>query len=187
LPLPDVSKEPPVDPQRAVEAFALRQLGASDAKLQVVVCGSYDCPFSRRAEATLAEARALYPDLATTSLAFPLSGASALGSRAALAADRQGQFWAMHAGLFELFETNEVVERSDLVALAEGLGLDLERFAADLDDEGIARTVARHRQTCESAGAWATPTFFVNGDLLRGELGIEGLAAFIDEVAALDP
>ena len=186
LSLPDVSEEPPVDPQRAVEAFGLRQRGPSDAKLQVVVCGSYDCSFSRRSEATLAEARELYPDLATAWLAFPLSGPSGMASRAALAADRQGQFWAMHDGLFELFETNTAVERSHLVALAEGLGLDMERFATDLDDEEIGRMVARHRQSCKAAGAWATPTFFINGDMLRGEVGLERLAAFVDEVVELE-
>ena len=46
--------------------------------------------------------------------------------------------------------------------------------------------MALQKQTCTRAGAWATPTFFVNGDMIRGELGVEGMGAVIEEIVALE-
>lgn len=81
-----------------------------------------------------------------------------------------------------LFEAGGPRERQVLVDIAEELGLDLERFAADLDDPLTARAVARHRQVCSVAGARATPTLFINGELVRGERGVDGLSRVIDDV-----
>jgi len=182
--LPDVSDEPALDPRVAVETYAVPWLGSTDAKLELVECGAYTCPFCKKSETTLAEVRKAFPDLAIAWLEMPQSTPEAvLAAKASIAASRQDRFWPMHRALFE---QQPRFDRESLVALAEGLDLDRARFLADLDDPEVARMVARHKRACVSAGATATPTFFVNGDMIRGELGVEYLQKNLAELAALD-
>ncbi|MBC8071137.1 MAG: DsbA family protein [Deltaproteobacteria bacterium] len=180
--LPDVGGEPEVDPQRAVETFALALDGSADAQVQIVGCGSYECGFCKKSQATLAELRQRFPSLALAWLQMPL-GDAVLPAKAAIAAGKQGRFWEVHRALFELEGARD---REAILEVAERLGLDRDRFVADLDDPETARAVALQKQTCTRAGAWATPTFFVNGDLIRGELGVDGMSAAIEEIIALE-
>lgn len=179
--LPDVSDEAAVDPEQAVAALGLPQRGHADAAVRIVECGSYECRFCKKSEATLAELDRRRSDVTVAFMHFPLSQSAARLAFAAVAAQRQDRFWDMHRALFE---HNEPLDRAALVALAQELGLDVARFERDLDDPATEREVARQRRVCEAAGVFATPTFFLNGDLFRGELGIDALEANIAEVLA---
>ncbi|HWB80304.1 MAG TPA: thioredoxin domain-containing protein [Nannocystaceae bacterium] len=180
--LPDVSGQPVVDPQRAVETFGLAVEGPADAQVRIVGCGSYECRFCKKSQATLAALRERLPSLAIAWLQMP-SGSAVLAAKAAIAAGKQDRFWEIHRALFEL---EGAKDRATIVAAAERLGLDRERFVADLDDPETARTVALQKEMCTRAGAWATPTFFVNGDMVRGELGVEEMSKTIAEIVAAD-
>jgi RNA polymerase sigma factor (sigma-70 family) len=177
--LVDVSDESTPTPEDAVAALDLPTHGArSHAAVRIVECGSYTCPFCKKSEATLAEVGRRFPGLSVAWLHFPLTQDAAVLAIAATAAHRQGRFWEMHRALFEHAKP---VDRDALLRLGGELGLDADRFEADLDDPSIDREVARQHQVCTVAGARATPTFFINGDFVAGERGVDGLIEIIDE------
>src|SRR6185312_13198595 len=116
---------------------------------------------------------------------FPLAWehpGSALAARAAEAASRQGRFWEMHD---ELFRNPGMLHREALHAHAASAGLDLVRFAADLDDPSIDTRIERDITSGRRSGVSATPTFFVNGARYLNSRNAEGLRDVILD-AALD-
>jgi len=82
-----------------------------------------------------------------------------LRHRAALSAGRQGQFWPMHD---LLMANRQRSTRADVLAMAHQLGLDAERFRADLDSaETIAASETGPDQAAAQSGA--APALIVNG------------------------
>ena len=81
-------------------------------------------------------------------------------ARAAEAAKLQGRFWEMHD---LLFENQHNLEDADLERYAKMLGLDEERFKADIASEAVQAKVDADRAEGERLGVEGTPTLYVNG------------------------
>ena len=81
----------------------------------------------------------------------------------------------------KLFQDTKALEDSNLEAYATELGLDLERFKADMAAPETAAVVKRHDKACVSIGASGTPAFFVNGRKLSGAKPFEDFKKVIDE------
>ena len=78
-----------------------------------------------------------------------------------------------------LFEHQRELEDADLTRYAQMLGLDMERFEADLASPEIEQRVSDDRKEGEALKLEGTPTVFVNGRLLREPL--KALPAYIQE------
>lgn len=172
-----------VDPEQAIAHFGLVGT-AQGAPVSIVECGGYDCSFCRRARATMAALAERYGgQVSLHFLQMPLDmhPTGELAARAALAAGRQGRYWAMHEALFD---DGGLRTEAGLVDLAESVGIDPDRFARDLADPELAQQVADQREVCTAAGARGTPSFFINGDLLVGSQAIEAFTEIIDDELA---
>lgn len=135
-------------------------LGKADAPLTVVMYGDYSCPYTRRAS--------VYVDLARRKLGqkvryafrhFPredLHPGAVLLAEAAHAAAAQGKFWEMHRALLE------AEDGVDAAALAEDIGLDVDRFSSELQARTHRRHVAQEMDIGLRSGVSATPTIFIN-------------------------
>lgn len=164
----------PVDPARD------HVLGDPEAPLTLVEYLDFECPFSARARGTVAEVRdRLGPRLRYTVRHLPLSRHphAELAAVAAEAAGRQGRFWEMHDALFA---HQDHLELEDLVAAAEALGLDLERFGDDLEDPELAARVRDDMASAEASGVRSTPTFFVGGRRVEGRYDAKTLIAALE-------
>jgi Na+/H+ antiporter NhaA len=143
--------------------------GNPDAPLTLVEYGDFECPFCGRATGSVAEIRRHFGDrLRYVFRHLPLSDVhpnAAMAAQAAEAAAAQGKFWEMHD---RLFAHADQLTPDDLVEHAEALGLDVERFAADLAEGRYVRKVDHHILSAEASGATSTPTFFVNGTRHQG-------------------
>lgn len=86
-------------------------------------------------------------------------------ARAAEAAGLQGRFWEMHDLLY--LRRSKWVSAEDVRAFfhecASELGLDLERFARDMEGAVVARRIAADEERGASLGVDRTPIVFVNG------------------------
>jgi protein-disulfide isomerase len=98
---------------------------------------------------------------------FPLSQhKNALPSAyAAEAAGRQGRFWEMYAVLYK--NQSEWQDSKDPMAIferyAKELGLDLEKFRDDIDEDSIADKVQADYSDGIKIGIDFTPTFYLDG------------------------
>ncbi|MCD6638506.1 MAG: DsbA family protein [Nocardioides sp.] len=163
----------PVDPERD------HVLGRPDAPLTIVEYLDYECPFCARVSGVGDELRAHFgEDLRYVVRHLPLRvhPHAEIAAFAVEAADRQGRFWDMHHWLFD---HQDRLAYDDLVRHADDLGLDLEQFVADLDDESVHERVARDTVSAEDSGVRATPTFFI-GD--RRHVGPHDARTLIDRL-----
>jgi protein-disulfide isomerase len=88
-----------------------------------------------------------------------------LAARAAEAAGRQGRFWEMHDLIFEgqIQWADQRNPEETFVGYAKKLGLDIEKFRADLNSREVKDAVEEDRLSGDRAGVNGTPTFFLNG------------------------
>jgi len=83
-----------------------------------------------------------------------------LAAQASEAAAEQGKFWEMHD---LLLARQEHLLKTDLLAYAEELGLDVPRFRKELYKHEHAGRVGQDVESADISGVSGTPTFFVNG------------------------
>ena len=136
-------------------------LGGPEAPLTLVMYGDYTCPYTRRASAFVEVARRkLGRRMRYAFRHFPredLHPEATLLAEAAHAAAAQGKFWDMHEALL-LAE-----EPVDPAAIAAQLGLDLARFATELQARTHRAQVSRELEGGTLSGVTGTPTLFING------------------------
>ncbi len=153
-------------------------LGPPDAPIQMLESGDYECPYCGAAYPEVEEVRrVLGHTLLFAFRHFPLSRVhphAMLAAEAAEGADAQGRFWEMHG---TLFRNQSALEPTDLVEYAGALGLDVDRFAADLDQHRFLEKVRRDFLSGARTGVNGTPTFFINGYRHDGPFEAEALIA----------
>jgi protein-disulfide isomerase len=163
----------PVDPDRD------HIRGSDDAPVTVVEYGDFQCLYCGQAEPVIRELLADFGDVRYVFRHLPLHDvhpAAQLAAEAAEAAAEQGMFWEMHD---RLFDHQDELRPRDLVRHAESLGLDVERFSADLRRHLGAARVAEDLDSADLSGVTGTPTFFINGRRHHGAYDIETLSAAV--------
>ncbi|HEY3714967.1 MAG TPA: Na+/H+ antiporter NhaA [Jatrophihabitantaceae bacterium] len=153
--------------------------GPVDAPVTVVEYGDFECPYCGQAEPAVRELLAGHGDVRYVWRHLPLNDVhphAQVAATAAEAAHKQQAFWEMH----DLLLTNQgALELEDLTGYAVALGLDAERFAADLGRNVGAARIAEDVDSAELSGVSGTPTFFVNGKRHQGAYDIATLTAAV--------
>lgn len=138
--------------------------GAPDAPLELVMFGDFQCPYCLAAQSVVRRVRERLGE--ELRFAFrhlpiverhPMAQAAAEASEAAAA---QGRFWECHDALYA---AQPRLSDRELLAIAQALDLDADRFAEDLAQGRHRDRVARDVRSAAASGAGGTPTFFVNG------------------------
>jgi protein-disulfide isomerase len=157
--------------------------GGEGARVVMVEFADFECPFCQRMAPELDglwehrkdKLRFVYKFMPLA--AHPHGEAAA---RAAIAAQMQGKFWEMHR---QLFANGEHLEPSDLERYAQLLGLDMDRFRADMQSVATTNRLNEDRKLADDLQVKGTPTIFIDGR----EYDLRGadLAAWVDqEIAA---
>ena len=135
--------------------------GPAHAELTLVEYLDYECPFCARVTGAADEVRAHFGDrlrYVVRHLPLQVHPHAELAAMAVEAAAAQGRFWEMHE---LLFTRQDELELEDLAGYAADLGLDVEEFLRDLDDERLAARIRRDLVSADASGVRGTPTFFV--------------------------
>jgi protein-disulfide isomerase len=148
--------------------------GPADAPVTLLEYGDYQCPYCGAAHPIVkALQRHLGDNLRFAFRHFPLATIHEYAEGAAEAAEAagaQGKFWQMHD---TLFENQPVLDLESLVGYAEELGLDVERFATELENHVHAPRVREDFISGIRSGVNGTPTFFINGVRHEGSFDFE--------------
>jgi len=153
----------------------------SAAPVEIVVFSDFQCPFCAQFSRAFRELQTRGVEGVETKFVFknfPLGihSLARLAHRAALAAGEQGKFWEMHD---LLFANQRRAQRDDLLAYATDLGLDMSRFADDLDSDRIGEMIDGDVVDGEKQRVDGTPTFYVNGKPYVGTQSIDQLKAIV--------
>ena len=156
--------------------------GPATARLTLLEYGDYECPFCGAAYPIVKEVQRIFGDqLRFAYRHFPLSQIhphARQAAEAAEAAGAQGRFWDMHD---VLFEHQDRLGTRDLLGYATALGLDLERFALELETHTCLPRIREDFLSGVRSGVNGTPTFFINGVRHNGGWDLASMLAALGE------
>jgi protein-disulfide isomerase len=155
--------------------------GPSNAKVTIVEFSDFQCPYCAAATIEVAKIMKKYPtEVRVIFKQFPLDihSQAHIAAEAALAAQAQGKFWELHDRMYAHFRE---INRVRILAWANEIGLDLNRFQADLNAHKFVARVDAEEQEGERAEVEGTPTFFINGHKLNAAFDVATIAPLVDE------
>jgi protein-disulfide isomerase len=150
--------------------------GPEHAPVKIVEYGDFECPSCKVAAPTAQLLLERFPNkILFVFRHFPLEDAhphALLAAEASEAAAAQGQFWPMHD---VLFQNQAHLKPKDLHAYAAKIGLNLTRYAVEMEDHIYLQRVREHERGGKLSHLRATPSFFVDGILQDVSFGMETL------------
>jgi Na+/H+ antiporter NhaA len=171
--------EPLVDLYLDVDPERDHIRGSIEAPVTVVEYGDFECPYCGMAEPVVRELLRDFTDVRYVWRHLPLNDVhpnAQLAAEATEAAAEQDAFWEMHD---LLFAHQDALRPKDLMAYAEQLGLDVDRFTNHMQEHVGAVRVADDVDSADMSGVSGTPTFFVNGRRHYGAYDIKTLSAAV--------
>ena len=168
-----------------------RVRGAEDPIITITEYSDYQdvrsALFAEVVDRLLAE----HPDeVRVVSRIFPLisvNDKAALAARAAEAAAEQDRFWEIHNLLYGQQENWISLPVADfeqwLTAQAAALGMDVERFQADLEREDIVARVEQAWEDGQKIGLPGTPLILINGQIYGGPRDYSSLHDIVELMA----
>jgi NhaA family Na+:H+ antiporter len=172
--------------QRDVDPARDHVRGGGDGEAVTVVSyGDFLCPYCRRLIPVLVRLReALGDRLVYVFRHFPNEHAhpgAELVARATEAAAKQRQFWQMHD---RVYASDPPITERALLDFARELGLDMDRFTADMHGDDVRRSVEEDLEEGRANGVTGTPTLFVNGVRYDGAWDFYSLLEAIERPVA---
>lgn len=167
--------------------------GNLEAKVTVVEFSDFQCPACGAAFPAVQQVFEKYKDrIRFVYRHFPLTGLHPFAISAAEAsecASDQQQFWQMHDALFQQQSSWTATQRLDTAkqnirSLAQQLGLSMDSFDQCLSSRQKLSKVQEDMDAAIRFRVNSTPTFFVNGKLLKGALSVEAFSQEIDAALA---
>lgn len=143
----------------------------STAKVTLVEYSDLQCPACAAYEPIVKKLVTNYPnDLKLVYRHFPLITIHVnadYAAGAAEAAGNQGKFWEMHDLLFEKqLEWETSTDPKIFSDYAATLGLDVEKFAADIASSVTRKKINESYRSGIQSGVQGTPTFFLDGKMI---------------------
>lgn len=167
--------------QLAVAAQQPASTKTSTDRVEIILFTDFQCPYCARFAESFRELQSRGVEGVEMTMQFKhfplrIHPAAPLVHQAALAAAEQGKFWEMHD---LLFANQSAVKREDLVEYATRMGLDLDRFRADLDSDRLKKIIEADLAEGQRLRVQGTPTYFVNGKKYSGTRSFDELKQLI--------
>jgi hypothetical protein len=178
----------PVDLAELLKPPALGDmaLGAGEgAKVTIVEYASATCPHCAAFHKDVwPKLKAEYIDTGKIRFIFrefPLNDPALAAFMIARAAPKESYF-PLIGVFFDTLETWAKDPANGLLNIAKQAGFTQEKFDATLKDEKLAKGIMEIRDGGVKFGVQGTPTFFLNGKPMRGEVTYDSLKADIDKL-----
>ena len=153
--------------------------GNNSARVTVEEFSDFQCPACSGLEPGLKRVMADYNDrvrFVFRNYPLQMHKYAFIAARAAEAAGLQGKFWEMHDMLYENQKewSDSMEPRVQFDSYATRLGLDVQRFKADMDRQELAERIKADMLRGNALGVKGTPTVYINGrELVPGRLVTE--------------
>jgi protein-disulfide isomerase len=143
-------------------------LGPANAPVTIEFFSDLQCPQCARYEPIVKSLKQEYGDKVRMILRhFPLSAHEhALPAAwAAEAAANQGKFWDMVEALYksQWIWARAPAPRTAFLDLAKQIGLDVDKFQKDMDDQDVRERIGADQQHAQNVGVRTAPSVVING------------------------
>ncbi|MDN5819841.1 MAG: DsbA family protein [bacterium] len=152
--------------------------GNADSPVLLVEYGDYQCPGCGQVYPTTKEISEQYKDqIGFIFRNFPLSSMHPNARAAAAAVEAggiQGKYWEMHNSVYENQQNWQGASAEDRTGMFTGygteLGLDGDKLKSDMASTAVAHKIDFDMALGKQAGVHATPTFYLNGQEISGDV-----------------
>lgn len=140
------------------------------------------CPYCRKLEPEMSAFLAADPDVRLVYKDLPILGApSVLGTKALLAAQKQGAYEKLRDALMRMPPD---LTRAAIEAQAKQLGLDTDRLLRDMDDPSVQRRIDANLHLAQRLNIQGTPAMVIGNDRLDGAVDSAELKRAVAEARA---
>lgn len=173
------------------DVLAARSKGRADAPIVVYEMADFQCPACRqfamltmpvieREYITTGKVRWVYVHFPLTSIHPNAAAAAELATCAA----RQGKFWRLHDLLYDSQEAWAGLRdpTAYFLTLGDSAALDRTRLAACVDGNTARSEVEADHGRALRSGARSTPSFYIEGGLLKGAAPITVFRQVLDSI-----
>jgi protein-disulfide isomerase len=154
---------------------------AGNPKGDVTIVEFFDtrCPYCRKLEPVMTQFLAQDHDVRLVYKDLPILGpASTLGSKALLAAQRQGGYEKLREAVMQLPPDTTMPM---IQAAAKKLGLDGVRLAHDMDDPAVQQRIDANLKLAHTLGIQGTPAMVIGTEMVPGALDLAELQKVVAE------
>ena len=155
-------------------------IGPKNAPVTIIEFSDFQCPFCRESVSVIKEVLETYKQdvrLIFKHLPLDIHERAFDSAQAAFCAGEQGLFWPYHDFLFSSKELSpEALDR-----IASNVGLSMPKFKACLSSNVSREAVLREVQEAKRLGINSTPSFIINGRLVRGAMTFDEFKTIIAE------
>jgi protein-disulfide isomerase len=150
--------------------------GSEKGDVSVVVFYDYFCGYCRKSLPALQSLVAKDSSVRVVFKELPILGPqSFVAAKAALAAQRQGQFAQFHQALLESDSASDEAIKS----ISEKLSLDYQKLQGDMNDPEIAAMLDRNQKLAAALNIEGTPAYLVGGQIIPGAIDSESLLKIV--------
>ncbi|HWZ91736.1 MAG TPA: thioredoxin domain-containing protein [Polyangiaceae bacterium] len=171
-------KEPPPPEKKDIAAPDATDpaKGGTNAKVVIQEFSDFQCPFCKRVEPTVQAIEKEYGNkikIVWRHMPLPFHKNAPMAAEAAqevFAQKGAAAFWTFHDQLFAGEGTDDAArtDRPQLEKIAQGLGVDMEKFKASLDGSTHKAKIDADAELGNKAGINGTPAFVINGYYISG-------------------
>lgn len=166
--------------KKLIEGENNPSFGASDPTVTIVEFSDFACPFCKASFPALREVslkhqnqvKIIFRDWPGHTFSVPLA-------LAAHCTAEQGKFWEMHDKLFQNQSDTYGSDKNQLALLTQQLGIYNEQFQQCFDSQKYLPLIRKNFTDSESLGVGGTPTWFINGEKIEGQLSATDLEKII--------
>lgn len=154
-------------------------IGPAEASITLIEFSDFQCPFCRESRVIVQKVLENYGQnvrLVFKHLPLDMHERAFEASRAAFCAGEQRLFWRYHDLLF----ASQDLSAATLTKIASSSGLDIAKFSTCLKSDASRDAVLRDLEEAKRFGINSTPTFIINGRLVRGTIAFDDFKSIIN-------
>jgi protein-disulfide isomerase len=182
----DQNANSPLNKNVSIETADDPAMGAETPLITIVEFADFQCPYCKEEAPILRKVLLDYNnEIKVIFRDFPISASHSDAVAAALAANcanEQGKFWDYHDLLFQS-QDNLTIE--NLLIMANGLGVDFDKFSQCLGDRKFENEIQNDLLDGIKLGITGTPTFFINGFKIEGVISYASWVDLIEKYKQL--
>lgn len=154
--------------------------GKANAAVTILEFSDFECPYCREAQPTIERILKDFPNAVRVGfkhLPLEMHTHAFASARAAFCAGEQNKFWQYHDALFSTSDLSV----DSLNRIAASLGFKQVDFKDCLASDRSRSAVMKDLQEARRLGINSTPTFIINGKIVRGAIGYQELKELIEQ------
>ncbi len=152
-------------------------VGNPNGDVTIVEFSDYQCPYCKRAHATVKSVLAADSKVKLVFKDLPILGEpSRIAALAALAARAQNKHLALHNALME---SSGKLDRDRIMEIARSVGLDVAQLQKDMEDPKLKAIIDRNMALASALGVRGTPAFVIGQQFVPGAVDADTLKQMI--------